>query len=146
MNKRTTENFPVQKGIKLWYIYNKNAIKHTNDMCRVIASHRNVMKNPRDELDRIHNELISCGLDVPKKISDEDIKSFIDPNLQHGKTTLLDNSCKGDITTITIPDTWQTNEDNHLKLYREAMRLYCALEDGTAFNGNYKFDETISDE
>ena len=146
MNKRTTENFPVQKGIKLWYVYNKSAIKHTQDICRVIASHRNVMKSPRQELDRIYNELIACGLNVPKKVSDEDIKSFIDPKLQHGKTTLLDNSCNGDNSAISIPDTWQTNEPNHLKLYREAMKLYCALEDGSALTGNYKFDDTIIDE
>jgi hypothetical protein len=146
MNKRTTENFPVQKGIKLWYVYNKSAIKHTQDICRVVASHGNVMKSPRQELDRIYNELIACGLNVPKKVSDEDIKSFIDPKLQHGKTTLLDNSCNGDNSAISIPDTWQTNEPNHLKLYREAMKLYCALEDGSALTGNYKFDDTIIDE
>jgi hypothetical protein len=40
MNKRTTENFPVAKGLKLWYIYNKKAISKSNDLCRVVASHR----------------------------------------------------------------------------------------------------------
>ena len=104
------------------------------------------MKNPRQELDRIYDELIACGLDVPNKVSDQDINSFIDPKLQHGKTTLMDNSCSGDISTITIPDTWKTTDSTHLRIYREAMRLYCALEDGTAFNGKYKFDETIIDE
>jgi hypothetical protein len=68
MNKRTTENFPLSKGLKLWYSYNKQAISKSNDLCRVVASHRSIMSKPQPEFDRIFNELNKCGVQIPHKV------------------------------------------------------------------------------
>jgi hypothetical protein len=149
MNKRETEHFMIGKGLKLWYVYNRRAIQQSNDLCRVTSSHRLMMKDPETQLRKIYEGLRECGVDVPHEVSTPDIKSFIDVNLQHGKATQKDTSCEGDISQILLPDTWQsTDVQNHLKLYRECMRLYCALEDGSAFSidKKFKFDMSIKDE
>eukprot|EP00596_Hydrurales_sp_CCMP1899_P008814 CAMPEP_0119055320 /NCGR_PEP_ID=MMETSP1177-20130426/75647_1 /TAXON_ID=2985 /ORGANISM="Ochromonas sp, Strain CCMP1899" /LENGTH=354 /DNA_ID=CAMNT_0007035825 /DNA_START=195 /DNA_END=1259 /DNA_ORIENTATION=+ len=144
MNKRTTENFPLSKGLKLWYSYNKQAISKSNDLCRVVASHRSIMSKPQPEFDRIFIELNKCGVQIPHKVSSQDVNNFIDVKLQHGKSGLKDTACeKSDLSTLTPPESWPTKDEIHLHLYRESMRVYCALEDGSAFLPNFKWDESI---
>lgn len=40
---------------------------------------------------------------------------------------------------------WTESEPDHTALYRESMRVFCAMEDGTAFGSDFVWDETISD-
>ena len=139
------EQYKMQRGLKLWYVYNKRAIQQSSDLCRVITSHHNVMKNPDTELKRIRAGLIACGVDVPHDVTSASISEFIDIKLQHGRSTLKDNQCDSDLLTIKPPDTWPTQDPEHIKLYREAMRVYCALEDGSAFSSDFYWDESIHD-
>jgi hypothetical protein len=139
------EHYRIGLGLKMWYVYNKRAIQQSQDLCRVSAAHKKIMTNPQFELDRIYEGLRQCGVPVPHKVSPSDVASFIDPKLQHGKSTLKDNSCEKDVSTLLPPDTWQTTEAAHIKLYREAMRVYCALEDGSALKPEFKWDESIVD-
>eukprot|EP01038_Epipyxis_sp_PR26KG_P012174 gene12174-16304_t len=145
MHKRGFEQFEIQKGLKLWYVYNRRAIEQSHDLCRVTASHRLIMTQARVELDRIYNQLMKCGVKIPKKLLDNEINSFIDIKLQHGKTTLVDTSCENDISKLSIPTTWETNNPDHLILYREAMRVYCALENHSAYNIDFQWDYSIKD-
>ena len=36
-------------------------------------------------------------------------------------------------------------ESDHVDLYRESMRAFCAMEDGSAFGKDFVWDETIAD-
>lgn len=146
MHKRETEHFTIGKGLKMWYVYNRLAIEQTNDLCRVTASHRRIMTNPQPEFDRIFDQLHLCGVDVPHKLTASDISSFIDVKLQHGQATLIDTSCEHDLSGILPPDTWGTTDSEHIRIYREVMRAYCALEDGTALDASFRWDLTIRDE
>ena len=135
-------------GLKLWYVYNKRAIEQTHDLCRVTGSHRLIMTQPNIELARIHQGLLDCGVAVPHMVSKEDIAEFIDVKLQHGKTTLLDTSC--DILKtggeIHPPASWSTTNNEEIRIYREAIRVYCALEDQSAYSSSFKWDNSIKDE
>lgn len=145
MKKRETEHFKISKGLKMWYVYNRRAIQQTHDLCRVATSHRAVMQQPQVEFDRIYEELRQCGVPVPHKLAPVDISSFIDSSLQHGKSTLKDTSCSGDLTTLSPPEAWPTSEAEHVSLYREVMRVYCGLEDGSALKASFQWDESIRD-
>ena len=145
MNKRTTENFPIALGLKLWYVYNKRAVRQSNDLCRVISSHRKLMNNAASELVHIRNGLIECGVPVPKLPSDNEIASFIDVKLQHGNSS-VDALCELDTYDhVMPPPTWPTQEPQHIKLYRTVIDAYCALEDGSAFLHSFKWDDSIRD-
>lgn len=147
MHKRTTENFKISKVLKMWYVYNKRGIEQSNDLCRVVSTHRLMMTQPNVELKRIYDELHECGVDVPHEVAEEDVLSFIDIKLQHGKTTLVDTSCGGDLSSLTPPvESWPTEDAQHLALYRECMRAYCAMEDGTAFTAHFQWDQSIIDD
>jgi hypothetical protein len=157
MHTRETEHFPIQRGLKLWYIYNKRAIVQSNDLCRVVTSHRKVMTQPTVEMKRIYDGLIGCGVPVPHMVSEADINSFIDTSLQHGKTSIIDQYCSqmnslsaspDEISLSSIhppPDKWDTSDPGHLYLYRSAVKAYCDMESGVAFSHDYVWDETIED-
>ena len=98
------------------------------------------------EFERIYSELRQCGVAVPRRLSPEDISSFIDSKLQHGKSTQKDTtSCSGDLSTLRPPASWPNTEPEHISLYREVMRVYCALEDGAALKGSFVWDQSIKD-
>eukprot|EP01033_Poteriospumella_lacustris_P001224 gene1224-890_t len=146
MNKREFERFAVNKGLRLWYVYNKRAILQSHDLCRVVTSHRKVMQQPHEELARIFDELHGCGVDVPHQLTDQEVSSFIDIKLQHGRSTLKDHTCDEDLTQIVPPASWPTTDPQHIRLYREAMRVYCAMEDGRAFLPGFQFAEFVKDD
>jgi hypothetical protein len=152
MNTRETEHFPISRGLKLWYIYNKRAIQQSHDLCRVVTSHKKMMSQPQIELKRIFYELKEkCHVPVPKEVSIEDIHDFIDIKLQHGRTSLLDSYCANPLTTdfesLHPPEEkWKTDDPKHLQLYRSCVKLYCDLESYSAYENGYQFDETITDE
>ena len=103
------------------------------------------MKNPHPEMRRIRDDLIACGVPVPHYLSKEQVEEFVDPKLQHGKSANKDSPCNGDIKNINPPETWSTTDVKHIGLYREVMRVYCALEDGSAYDPNFHWDESIED-
>lgn len=145
LHKREFEKFEIARGLRMWYVYNRRAVQQSEDLCRVVTSHRLVMKQPRIEFDRMYEELKECGVDVPKKLTDSEISSFIDIKLQHGKSTLTDKVCEENLNQISPPESWKTNDPNHVKLYREVMRVYCAMENRTAFEKGFYWDESIRD-
>lgn len=145
MNKRTTENFPIPLGLKLWYVYNKRAVRQSMDLCRVISSHRKLMSNAASELVHIRNGLIECGVPVPKLPSDSEIASFIDVKLQHGNSS-VDVLCELEsFDNLMPPSSWPTQEPQHIKLYRTVIAAYCALENGDAFLPSFKWDDSVRD-
>lgn len=127
------------------YVYNRRAIQQSHDLCRVYASHKAVMNNPKPQLDRIYNELRACGVAVPRQVSEADINTFIDVKLQHGHASIEDNSCSRDIETLMPPSTWPTTDQNDLRIFRIAMRAFCAMQSGDAFSPSFAWDETITD-
>jgi hypothetical protein len=146
MHKRETEQFRVQRGLKLWYVYNKRAIQQSKDLCRVTTDHKKMMATPKAELDRVHDELWACGVAVPHRAESADINEFIDPKLQHGRSGVADKSCTENIPSLRPdPATWVPEDDESLRLYRACIRLFCDLESGAAYRPTYTFDDSVTD-
>jgi hypothetical protein len=144
LSKREQEHFHIVRGLKLWYIYNRRAIEQSNDLCRVVASHKSIMTDPVAQLDRIYTELREeCGVNVPNKVSETIIKSFIDIRLQHGNTGVIDSSCTENFSTLMPPTTWPTTDEKELSVYREAMRVFCGMQSGDAFAPTFLWDKTM---
>lgn len=147
MNKRGFEHFKVNKGLRIWYSYNKRAVEQSDDLCRIVTSHRKVMKQPDVELARIYQELHDCGVAAPKMPSSADIAAFVDSSLQHGRSSLTKESiCEQDIASLPSPESWPTTEQGHLDLYRECIRVYCAMEDGSAFRPGFQWSKSVKDD
>ena len=146
LHNREQEQFRIVRGLRLWYVYNRRAIQQSQDLCRVVTSHRLVMSHPKEEMDRIYKELREdCGMDIPRQVSDEDVATFVDVRLQHGRSGLIDDSCHQDVNSIVPPSTWPDPTENELAVYRQVMKAYCAMESGEAFHYSFEWDESIKD-
>jgi len=145
LHKREFEQYRIARGLKMWYVYNMRGIQNSHDLCRIVASHKRVMVQPQVELDRIYEQLRLCGVAVPHKLTPVQIADFIDIKLQHGRTTLKDASCGTDLSKLMPPETWPTAEPEHVTLYREVIRVYCAMEDGSAFSPSFQWKQDMHD-
>ena len=139
------EHFPIGKSLKMWYVYNRRAIVQSHDLCRVTTSHRAVMAQPLQEMQRLYTEIKACGVEVSHELTKAEVEDFVDPKLQHGRSALKDTSCELDHSTLTPPAIWEHPEPQNIPLYREVMRVFCAMEDGSAFKPDFHWDETIKD-
>ena len=101
LHKRDPVYYDINKVLKMWYIHNKKAILTTNDLCRVIASHEKIMKDPLMHFDRIYKELKSCGVQIPHKLKSKDVSTLIDSTLQHWNNKI--DSCYQNISTLLPP-------------------------------------------
>eukprot|EP01031_Cornospumella_fuschlensis_P028533 gene28533-34443_t len=152
MNTRGFEKFKINKGLRIWYMYNRRAIENSQDLCRVVTSHRKVMKDTMSELQHIHAQLVQCGVPVPHMPSEAEVGEFVDIKLQHGKNSLGKEECdglggvKGGLDSLRPPSTWPTTEDDHISLYKEVMRVYCAMEGGQAFKADFKWNDKVKDD
>lgn len=141
------EHFRIVRTLKMWYVYNRRAVEDSHDLCRVVTSHKAVLADAKGELDRIYHQLGRCGLAVPHLVSLPDVAEFVDSKLIHGKVGGGDSSCSMRVQDIRPPDSvWPTRERMHLKLYQECMRVFCAMEDRSAFMHSFKWDYSIKDQ
>mmetsp|Transcript_28388 Transcript_28388/g.47707 ORF Transcript_28388/g.47707 Transcript_28388/m.47707 type:complete len:265 (+) Transcript_28388:3-797(+) len=139
------EHFKIPRSLKMWYVYNRLAIQQSHDLCRVTTSHSLIMSQPQIEMDRVYEELKACGVSPPHKLTAKEIEEFVDPKLQHGKNALDENPCTKDLKTLKPPTTWVTDDPDHIKLYQEVLRVFCAMEDRSAYSPDFQWDMTIRD-
>ena len=116
LNKRAQEHYSVEYSLRLWYVYNRRAIEQSNDLCRVVTSHHLVMKSSEKALNDIFDGFHACGLKAPHRLTPNDVNSFIDMKLQHGKNTLKENPCQQDLKAILPPNTWVTSDEENIKI------------------------------
>ena len=142
LNNREPHLISISKGLRLWYVYNKRAVTQTHDLCRVITSYSRLMRSTHNELNYIYQKLRECGVPVKKKPLAKDLSSFVDVSLQHGKTE--NSTCAQKVFSPKVPPSgWDPLEKYDVSLYREVIRAYCALEDGTAFNPGFTWNSAI---
>ena len=144
MHKRDPHLISISKGLRLWYVYNKRAVTQTHDLCRVITSYSRLMRSTHNELNYIYQKLRECGVPVKKKPLAKDLSSFVDVSLQHRKTE--NSTCEQKVFSPKVPPSgWDPLEKYDVSLYREVIRAYCALEDGTAFHPGFIWNLSITD-
>ena len=141
------ELYPMGKGLRLWYVYNRRAVQQSRDLCRVVTSHKKIMEMPMTELRRIREELKNkCNMVVPRDLPEAEVSEFVDVKLEHGHNDHTDHSCEQDHSSLVPPkEQWSDPDPEQLRLYREVMRVYCAMESGEAFKEGFQFDTNVKD-
>jgi hypothetical protein len=145
------KNFPLEKGLRLWIVYNMRAIQNSRGLCMVKSSNDAILADPLHEIQRISDELTeSCGVPAPpNRISQEHVDKFIDPALQHGKRQLAkedkqvletynNGECKVYTYTSEEEEGTVAYEREH-NLYRKAMKIYCDFQSGAAYKDDYEW-------
>mmetsp|Transcript_29800 Transcript_29800/g.70857 ORF Transcript_29800/g.70857 Transcript_29800/m.70857 type:complete len:375 (+) Transcript_29800:174-1298(+) len=141
------EAYPLTYGLYLWIVYNTQALRHSERLCRVHTSNNAIFKSPLEELLRIHDELtVKCHVMPPPvpEISHEVIDSFIDPHLQHQKGfggAVVKDFGDGCLARAFSSDYAEgtVERDAENSMYLAAMEFYCDLESGKAYRDDYEW-------
>jgi hypothetical protein len=130
-------------------VYNMRGIQNSNNLCRVFTSNEAVLQDPLTEVQRISNELTSkCNVPAPPKpLTIEEVNKFVDTTLQHNTKKIGEDlpiievhgaDCNvHDLVTTTSKDDARYAVEK--KLYRIAMKLFCDMNSGVAYQENYEW-------
>ena len=137
----TREQFPLLRGLKVWISYNRAAIQNSQGLCRVVTSNQALMRDGKGEMGRIGQELRShCGVAVPHDISPKDLSTFIQPSLQHkSNATTTVASGSGSECGWSEEEMGKFRFNNEKMIFKAAIKLYCAIEDRSAFLPDFQF-------
>lgn len=142
------ENMSIDRGLRLWILYNKAALHNSRGLCIVYSSNDSILAKPLDEIQRISNELTTkCGVPKPpRELTQDDVDRFVDPALQHNKIDKnadkpvleLHDGCE-----IHDYDSKAKEKDATLEreLYLKAMRIFCDLQSDKAQKDDYVWPE-----
>lgn len=75
--------FPLQLGLALWEKYNLAALASSAQLPHVVVSHEDLMRDPAATVQKLHEDLTRLDVAPLRLPSDSEIRSFIDPKLQH---------------------------------------------------------------
>lgn len=146
--ERRDQSVQFFAGLRLWTAYNIKAIQNMRGLCVVKSTNVALLGNPTEEIQRISDELTNkCNVKPPPKqtLDKSLVESFFDPNLQHKKQSEFIESevliQYGDCAIYDIQHKRGHREEYELDNYLNAMKLWCDLENGSAFNEDYEFPE-----
>lgn len=128
------------RGIYMWIAHNRLAIQNSQGLCRVVTSDADLIQDGPGTLYMVYSKLRECGVDVPHMATTESINSFIDPNLRHHTAKHAEDCHR------TAPKVWRSDATDlqgkarEEEAYAHAIRVYCALRDGSAFSPLYEWE------
>lgn len=141
---KRVENFTLEMGLRLWITYNRRALEHSKGLCRVVTSNEDILENPFSEIERISDELtLKCQVrPPPQQLSMESVQQFIDTGLQHANVTLEKDVLisYGNCTVHNYANKYSEGtieRKREVVVYLKAMKIYCDLKNGRAFNQDY---------
>ncbi|KAG7359771.1 hypothetical protein IV203_034869 [Nitzschia inconspicua] len=145
------KNFPLERGLRLWIVYNMRAIQNSKGLCMVTSSNDAILADPVREIQRISDELTyTCGVpEPPDRIKQEDVDEFIDPKLQHGRKELskeekrvLETYNNGECKVYSYTSEEEEGSAEFRReheIYQLAMKIYCDFQSGEAYKDDYKW-------
>ena len=150
--KKRENQFDLERGLRLWIVYNMRAIQNSKGLCVVYSSNDKVLANAKDEVQRISDQLTKkCNVpSPPKNLTQQAVDVFVDPTLRHNtkETSNLEEEkilerhgdClvpkyESDHEIGSAP--YQREED----LYKKAMKVYCDFKSGAAYLEDYIWPE-----
>lgn len=154
LNKRE-KNFGIERGLRLWIVYNMRAVQNSQDLCRVLSSNDAILADPLNEVQRISDELTSkCGVpSPPNRVTQEEVDKFVDPKLQHNKKKREEeekaferkilaeyDGCKV-YDYENDPNDLSPTRARELAMYKKAMKVYCDFESGKAYEPGYEWPD-----
>lgn len=88
------DKFPLDFGLRMWYIYNRLGLINSSDLCRVVLPLPDLLTQPVKEFDRITKELTEkCNVYFPRNATLEILDDFIDLNIQHNRNVNDESEC-----------------------------------------------------
>ena len=150
--KKREQNFSLEKGFRLWIVYNMRAIQNSKGLCTVRSSNEAILADPLNEVQRISDDLTTkCNILAPQfRLTQEDVDKFVDPSLQHNKKQrALDEKDKkvlkeynnGKCKVYEYESEAEEPQalEREKRLYGFAMQIYCDFQSGKAYEDDYEW-------
>ena len=151
--KKRENNFGIDHGLRLWIVYNMRAIQNSRGLCMVLSSNEAVLQDPLKEVQRISDELTSkCSVpEAPRKLTQEDVDKFVDPDLQHNKKKREAEEAEKEVIaeydgckvreykSSARPESEQAKREQDL--YLKAMKIFCDFQSGKAYKDDYEWPD-----
>lgn len=141
------KSFTLDHALRLWIAYNMRALQNSNGLCRVYTSNEEILKNPLKEVQRISDELTrQCNVPKPpKELTTEQVNKFVDTSLQHNVKSKFNvgpiiehHGTDCDVhELVTTTETTDPKYKLELQWYRMAMKIYCDMKSGVAYQDDY---------
>jgi hypothetical protein len=138
LNRR--DNFTLPRGLRLWTVYSRLAIQNSQGLCRVITSYASILQDGPAAVHVIYEQLRACGVDVPRMAMTGDVARLIDSNLQHNKPANVAR-CHSAASRLLRSDNANIEKAEEYVDVAQALKVYCALEDGSAFSPRFQWEE-----
>lgn len=152
---RREKGISIDHGLRIWIVYNMRALQNSVGLCRVYSSNENLMENPYQEVRRISEELTTkCNVPRPSQnLTQELVNQFVDPSLHHNNKKKNDGkriitNMDGCIIYEYKSSTSEEDTDQYKieqVMYSIAMKFYCDLRNGKAYEPEYLFPEDFND-
>lgn len=145
------KSFTLDHALRLWVVYNMRALQNSKGLCRVYTSNEDILKNPMQEVQRISDELTrQCNVPKPpNELTIEQVNKFVDTSLQHNAKSKFNvgpiiqrygTDC--DVhELVTTTEKTSPQYDLELQWYRMAMKIYCDMKSGAAYENEYVWPE-----
>lgn len=152
LEKRESGHFCISRGLRAWVRYNKAAVLNSSDLCVVRSSNKAILKDPLNETKRIARDLTTkCGVpEPPFEITQDIADGFVDPALQHNKLLKKNNAANQVLKIFSencvardfiSKETINWKRLQEVDVYLKAMKIYCDMESGDAFEKDYIWPE-----
>lgn len=153
--KKREQNFSLERGLRLWIVYNMRAIQNSKGLCVIHSSNDAILADPLNEIQRISDVLTSkCNVpEPPYRLRQEDVDKFIDPSLQHNRNQRkAEETDKEVIATYNdgkcLVHAYDSEEEEgslprrrETQLYAWAMKIFCDFQSGEAYGDNYEWPQ-----
>ena len=84
---QTRNGFGIAGGLALWEVYNRRALRATQDLPRIMVCHESLMLHPVETLDELLERLDGLGVRNLTRPDEVDVKRFISPGLYRVRAT-----------------------------------------------------------
>lgn len=153
------QEFTLEHGLRLWIVYNMRAIQNSKNLCRISSSNDKLLARPFHEVSRMVSDLVKyCHvIQPPKRLTQQVVDSFVDGSLQHvQRKTIKERLDEGQKVFQRFSDNcvafeYKTNlpegSNEYLReknMYLRAMKVFCDLENGHAFQDNYEWPDMLN--
>ena len=150
MSLKERDRYPFKKGLRLWIVYNMLAVRNSRGLCVVRTSNEAILADPLTELQRISDSLTSdCGVVAPaRRMIGASVDQFIDQNLQPEErkvprrvkkkaTAYNASNCTAVLANKSLVVGRKHARQGEQSIYQKAMKVYCDLQSGKAFEEGY---------
>lgn len=136
---RARNKMSLARGLAAWTAYNKALLRNSQGQCIVVTTNDALLQDPMTEINKIVHELTTkCNVLPPPNMTPiQSVVSFVNVSLQHSKLKQQMAASECNRFTSNANEKNATKSTTKETAQEAAMKLYCDMQSGKAFESGY---------